>query len=548
VKIPVLTPSVTPRPVGTPYVNAEGAVPLAFGAGFGRAIQDAADVTSQYVVQAKGRADASAVLDAETAVANKFRPLLHDPEKGYLALTGRDAFAAREATHKGLQDAIDEAGKGLTGDQAAAFKARIQSRLEQAQLLVERHASDGLRSAVVSSAQGAYKSALDNVSADPGALKSEFTAMLGPLAMLARNTGKDVATVQEDFQRDAAEAALRTLKARSDTEGANALIAAHPFLAPHKPEIDRIGIDKQAEARAQAALPTVLKRSGEVDNALVQKAVDAIDPGPLRDAFRARLEHRAALAQRDWKDRAGEAAAKVFDLGQTATGRFDWNLVPDQERTKLERLDLAQADKFKRRSVIDARIEQGIATREEVAQRRKDQTEAWVTANSLITDDYETVARMKPEEFKAAFGMGQMTATQFKGVQDRYLLIQKNVGRVPDENVIADEARRALQLGPGRVSAMSPEKQKKVADLQKALQPEITDYAIRHKGAPMPRDELRKLVADWVAEVVVPNTGIIRDDRVPRFQAPRPVARPTKTLNGETREWNGKAWVPVGAP
>lgn len=85
--------------------------------------------------------DTATTKENDNRVADAFRTILHDPEKGYLATPGKLALTSRDGVIKSLKEAVKEAEKGLQNDvQRYMFKKTATARMQSALLQIDSHA------------------------------------------------------------------------------------------------------------------------------------------------------------------------------------------------------------------------------------------------------------------------------------------------------------------------------------------------------------------------------------------------------------------------
>jgi flagellar hook-basal body complex protein FliE len=111
-RIPVVQdPSVRTEGLPTPYAR-PFATPQGQGAGFGDVLEGAARVASDYVQEARQKADAASIQGAWGQAQDALNKTILDPEKGYSSLRGSDAMAGREKALGTYNKALDGINEG----------------------------------------------------------------------------------------------------------------------------------------------------------------------------------------------------------------------------------------------------------------------------------------------------------------------------------------------------------------------------------------------------------------------------------------------------
>lgn len=506
-KIPVLSqPEMAPRPVGTPFVDAHGATPEAFGAGIGQGIQDAAAVAQRFTLQAKQSADATASMAAASKLSAGNLDDLHNADTGFLTKQGNDAIAGRAAAHKSLDERAKSLSDGLANDdQRAAFAHLTRAQIQQDKLDIERHVQDANKVVDLATFGDSYKVALDRVSADPSQLDAQVQGMAPQLAVGAQRTGKPLNVLTDEFKRDAAEAAMKSRLRAEDIAGATTLLKEYPALAQYSDNVKRLVETQQSTQLGEEFVAKSLLPSGRVDDGKLLKLLDAMPEGSLRDYTRSRANARASDVQKAWRDKAdiltNAVKAKALNV---ATGRIDLNLADANQVAELKRVDPPMYETLRKTSAITAKSDLDAAHAAVYNQFGMDMGNPTTKAE---------IANLDLKGFRARYE-GLVNQNQMSIMVGRFQHMQAHIDRLPEETLVLGRVRTALRLGP---KDPIPTDQMPFFSAYLDGVREQT-RAMRKNGQEPTPEQMQKILNDQETEVVK-SPGFLWDTMQPAYEA-----------------------------
>jgi len=259
--------------------------------------------------QARNRADSVAILEAERKIGEWENKRLYDPETGALNVRGKEAMALPDTLANEFATLTGEIEKGLGSDrQRDAFNRVKTSRGMGLDLTIQRHVfgemnryeAEELKATVENAQQSAIANALDparvGVELDRavGAIKTHAPRLgLGPEAI-----EKQVAAVTSSTHVGVIERLLSTDRDK----------AAKAYFEETRGQINGDAIAKVERAidegslrgESQRAADEIILAGGTLTE---QRAkVRAIEDPKLRDAVQTRIEHEAAVREREERE------------------------------------------------------------------------------------------------------------------------------------------------------------------------------------------------------------------------------------------------------
>lgn len=585
-----------------PYASAE-----AQGAGVGRLVERGAQMAGDFAREAKAKADMSQVLGAVASGKDALNKIILDDQSGYSSLRGADAMAGRQKALEAFDKSMAQARARLTDDQRRMFEphalsiheqafshvisheAQEQERYSQAQFRGNLDATmETMQKPAILSDSGAlrlqvdslYQAGIDEARRRYGAdaSKDAISAVVTPELQKAALGGMQAALAQAEQSGDptVAQNALKTLggylitghqkqfagmveamtakvvilaDARrivggsveslavpggdpvAQVDGAKfaALIAAIPDDAPHREEIV-----KAAEAsrdRLQKALDGAVSK-------VVSRVLAAGDPDATGDF---RLDRPSvSAADRQWLRRVDEkkliALRDMEDKGRRQTTREDDhqsqrnynNLITQMMDAKARRQDWGQMspDEFRSRLLDDSQYPGGFTDK-----WTKAANSAFAKLKGEIGKPEEPIQASVNEVLKAVFKTNPNGAKDYVGpVHDAIVRFidsekQKHNGVAPDIATVRAFGEKELAKGSitkiGEAPGWLDFNSTRLVDFER--KPEFAGKQFNLPGA-------APIVRGPGGAVVAPPATVA--DR-----------RPRRTVGGETRVWNGSAWV-----
>jgi hypothetical protein len=620
-RIPVTQePSVRTEGLPTPYAR-PFATPQGQGAGFGDVLEGAAHVGSEYVQDARQRADAANIQGAWGQGQDALNKTILDPEKGYSSLRGSDAMAGREKALGSFNKALDGINEKLTPDQQRMFEPHLRALREQGYTHVIAHEAREQESY----AQGNFKGNVDStmetmqmpqIVADPDQLKASvgklfqagidegkrrygtdaskeaIQSVVDPMLQQAALGGMQAALTQAEQSGDptiaknafdvlgkyllknhnkqiggmvealTAKAAIATGAkdiiggsvsstmvpggdsiALVDGDRFAAKVAAIPLDTPHREEIVKAAEDsrKRLDTAKDAAIGTVVQRilkGGDPqaigDFRLDRPGVSAVDRMWLRD-----VDEKKLIALRDMQDREATKTRRERETDSLA----NYNNLITMMRDETQRRNLwgpMSPDQFRAKLLDGDTFPGGFSDKQVKAAQV-----AFNTLKNEVGRPQEPVQTAVSEIIKATFKGNQNAAKDYVGpIHDEVVNFiasekQKHNGVAPDPAAVRAHGLEQLARGSitkvGEAPGFLDFNSTRLIDFLR--KPEFVGKQFNPQGGGPVN------VREGVPGAAVPAQIPVRS------ATPVTTARkPTRTVNGVTKEWNGAAWVSPGSP
>lgn len=603
---PVPGEGTQPQPLPTPY-NQNQATPDLFGAGVGRTADRVSAVAEGIGQRAKEVADFGVVSAADAAIVKAQTALLHDNSvdestgqpRGYLYSRGHEAQARVQPTLEQLQKVVKEQTAAANNpQQQQAISRRGQMALDETHRQVMLHAGQQMDAVNAAAVKERISAALDSATFnafDPQARLQAITRAQGYIMGAARLAGDptDSGGRWQEFQKQAVAkiAAQMIDSGRGDLARDFLASPLIPVSAAKQQEIAALPAEQQADALKKARGPTalellgdasgpivhqlhsvllqqraeatarnilsneeVVKPSGEVNRTVLNEAlgkmpIDTPDQVDLFDRTRVAVDRQASMLHQAWREKADAATALAIAAGTDPdSGRFKWNLLGGTLQARIEQLDPKKAEELKAHSLSNERIERGQAKREELARRKAEAGEHWSSATMDFAIDYESLAKMTPDQFASKYGPPYLEPRPYAKMLERFNNLKKQVGKPPHEATILDEAKIPLGL-PADRGQFTADQGKQFSDLVEAVRKRTTDYAAAHRGEQPPPDELRVMVRDALMPVVVGKRFGLFDVTEEKFAVEKRLSQEVREVEADSKPARPIIWGnPGGRP
>jgi hypothetical protein len=342
-RVPVVGPE-TPaiRPVGTPYQSVSFS-PEAFGAGIGAEIQQGAAVADRLYEKWKKEANATARSAAQVRFSEAIDPILYNPPApqgqqqtgpvGFKYLQGEKAFEALEPTETEIRKIRDEIAASLKDEPTRQeFLDSTAGHLLAANREMMAHVGAEVEQTKDLTFQAKWKRAVRSVGDaynDPTRQLVESKNMnqaIDDEADRKQIHGVGREEFKAQWQREAVQAALDGFLAANDWQGARDYLNKTGAVLDTKVResyakaIEPLKNSVQGEVEARRIIAGA-SRGGSFDLAAAETELGKMEPGPVFDEARRRVEHESSIADAKRADQLeglfNEAYAIVNRIGTT---------------------------------------------------------------------------------------------------------------------------------------------------------------------------------------------------------------------------------------
>lgn len=364
-RIPVLdAPQVASRPIGTPFSSTHadsGFGDLARGVQqLGQGVQQAHDIATEradevqvneglasYVHTRNGTfyGDPDAAKKAESVTGQWGLDLTDGTQNeqmphGFFATKGKAAVGGSQQALEALDKRRKEIADGMTPAQREKFLSRSAMLHEESIKAVEMHVGQQVQEAEVAAQKALVEATLTTVSADPrneDAVQATYDAAAESLRKSALSP-EDANGKLADLQSAIAKTRVQTLLADGDWKAAgDVLDKSKGVLGKDAGQLRKAVSDTRLDVESEKTARGIIDLSrpdggGPVDENQALAAVEAIPPGPERDKVAAKVQHYAALADKEW----GNTVDKTYS-GAFSTYLKEGTLaaVPEQQKSWL---------------------------------------------------------------------------------------------------------------------------------------------------------------------------------------------------------------------
>lgn len=290
--------------------------------------------------QARDRADSVAVLEAERRISEWENKRLYDPQVGALNVRGKAAMSLPDELANEYATLTSEIEAGLGSDRQRQAFARVrQSRGMGLDLTIQRHVfgemnryeGEELKATVENAQSAAIANALDpkrvgeELDRAIGAIKTHAPRLgLGPEAI-----GKQVAAVTSSTHIGVIERLLSNENepaAKAYFEETRGQINGEAIAKIEK-AIEEGGLRGQSQEKADE----IISAGGTLTEQ--REKVRAIENPKLRDAVQTRVEHDAAIREREERERDEATLTTAYNAVEKAGG--DYFAIPSTVRASL---------------------------------------------------------------------------------------------------------------------------------------------------------------------------------------------------------------------
>jgi hypothetical protein len=558
-KVPVIqSPSVRSAP--TPgFRERLGPAPAGQTGTAVKAIGQMASSTWNMLEQEKAKADAARAVQEIAEFTREADRVMFDPTVdeatgrpvGYKLQQGEDAFGARDAYTKRIEDLVEQhAGRLANDDQKAAFRHHATAKVTSYLKEIQAHAGNEAERAQSQAYKIDREVELNHIAsfADNPEIRASSIANLRKIALAEGSQRGLKASDQAEWadlaEADANAAALNSLLSKGKVDEAEA------FYATVKGKLgaqgDRIA-RYLAEAKAQVAVEVksseivkaaMLPGYSWINQGKAMAAVEAMEPSAEKDRVRTLVEHRVAKLEQLRKDTANKKynqALAIYDLTGTLESQAmvelrNWFQDPNNAATE-------HWIRIKRNIAAEKR-----AGRTSDAQERREQRER----NLLAMEEFQS---LEPGE-RVRLDID----ARFRGFADQTTLfrlkrIQNASKRVVEGGGLARESEfRQFAQQAAKDVGLTKET---MADFQTYIDGWRVQYLEDHDGKEPTRKEMQQAVADALLYGDEKGGGWFSPNRY-KFQAERK-GEPFTPFSAEEQKYKpssalGTPTTPAPAP
>lgn len=369
---------------------------------------------------ARRRADSVAILEAERKIGEWENKRLYDPQSGALNVRGKDAMGLPETLAAEYATLTGEIEKGLGTDRQREAFARVKtSRGLGLDLTIQRHVAgeinryegEELQATVENAQQSAVANALD-----PDRVAQELDRAVGAIKTHAPRLGlgpqaieKQVARVTSQTHKGVIDRLLANdldQKAKAYFDEVKGQISGE-MLGQVEKALDEGTLRGQSQRKADE----IVTAGGTLTDQR-EKAKAITDP-KLRDAVEARIEHNAAIAEREDREIEEKRLNAAYD---TIDRTGDWTKIPASVWTDLPgsaRLSLKNYAEDKAR---------GIPTKTDLG--------SYYTLTNLVTGDRDKFLTTNLIEYR-----GKLSEGDFKQMADLQMRLRAGDDKAADKVV-----------------------------------------------------------------------------------------------------------------
>lgn len=540
-RIPVVQePSVRTEALPTPYAR-PFATPQGEGAGFGDVLQGAAHVASQYVQEARQKADAANIQGAWGAGQDLLNKKILDPQNGYSALRGKDAMDARDKVLADYNKGLEEINAGLTPEQQTMFAPHKRVLQEQGFTHSISHESVEMERY----AQGNFKGNIDStmetmqqpsVIASPVDLKANVDKLYQATIDEGKRrfgTGASKEAIQSVVDPALQTAALGGMQSalQQAEQAGDPTIASNAFgvlgkylLKNHQKQIGgmvealtaKAAIQSGAQGIIGGATDSVILPDGgqvaRVDGGKVASGVANLkDDTPHLSEIQDTVEKKQARLGKVWDGATGTVYQRVEGAAMLGGG-FDLDRAKavDKEWLRVNAPDLLR--KLQKEDDRGSRVERDLESKE-----------AWSSlAADMAAHPDLYKEKSAPEFTKLSVEMGVGPLDRIKALK-LFTDVQKAGQSEKVNTTVSEQLLKALPNS-------KTQREKLQGPLLDAATKFVEDWKAGSEGKLPPTEKIRAFVDTELGNVRVAGTGWIWQDRARRIEAERNPAYAGKEL------------------
>lgn len=353
--------------------------------------------------------------------------------RGFLAEKGKAAAEKSSQVRAAIERRRKELAEKIADPQTREeFLSRSGAILNDTTKRVELHVNEQIQAAGEVALKDRLAVGVQSIASnyrDRTAVAEQVTHMDETIQKLAPS--EEVARAQMNaWRQTAASTVLDQYLGAGDFRGAEQAFAElEPFLgeraAKYRQSISAVKEDREAEGHAAAIAEEATFDDGDFDTEWAIAEVDKLPEGPLRDEVRKRVEHRAMVAEGNWKQtihskfstaftsylKGGRTTAAVDPLVKSwliENAPEEWNKLEMMERHDR---DHARAQSRRGAGVKDPRLE---------AKQRA----AYVRFQADVAQNPDRYAGMTPEAFTAEWGP-ELREEDFRAAGGTYAATKK---------------------------------------------------------------------------------------------------------------------------
>ncbi len=450
-------------------------------------------------------------------------------EAGYLETQGLDANKNAKSAIERAQQRRNDIAQNLGSPEARAqFVRESDGTLESTRRTIEQHSAHQFRLAQQGSALAQRASSLNFIAknyANDEAVADQAEITKASLRKLSPGKSKEEQeAIDNAYDADVAKTRLNQFIGAHDITGARALFSQTKDVLG----VQAVQFQKLIEAAEQDQKGELLARdvfskaidpvSGWVDAAKARAELDKMPPSPIYDEARQRLDHRIAVAKQEKAEAIGakfDQALKQYRAAGTLTA------VEPALRIYLQddKNDPRQWEALRGIAKADAAHARGLP---ETPEQSRALTEFLVDLN----DNPDKYATMSPSQFESTWAPRLSKSDRERAgavLAGAHGKVNKQRGLSPLETKVVLQAGRDAGIFDPKKNDVSKWDDDQAGLFYAAVQ-QVEDLSAAYRKAKGEAPPVEK-VQEWMKSITlkgkVPDSGIIRDDRMTRIEAER---------------------------
>lgn len=483
----------------------------------GRAMSALGGQFASNAVDAQIDINEAAAKNADNALADSLREMMHNPESGYLNQTGKTAVDGFKPTREAIDTAVINAGNALENDaQRKAFTRAAHVRRQQALGMAETHAAHQTRQYNVDAtgaridsnerdmvtAAAAWKIPGSAFSLADGARRTEIENLIEQkYGANADPALKDAARLQ--FNTRANLAVLDDMLSRRQVKDAQEYFASNlRSIDPEKQDeirkaLETAGHQDNVLTYSDALFANVRGYDAQMKHLQADFEAGKID-GKEREAIEARIDHKQNIARARQAEGEKYALGAAYDFLQKNPGKSVEDLPPNVYRGVLTHLpSLRSFASQEGKTTTDPTIYYGLR------QMAANEPENFAKLNLLTSRD-----KLAPSDWKHLVELQS-------GINknDTKAMAMEKTLTMAVKSVHADMNAAGVDTSPGD----NKEKQQELAQFNASLLRAL-DEEQKQKGRALTFEEARKVGLDQLKQGWLQGSGIFFDDKARKYQ------------------------------
>lgn len=450
--------------------------------------QAATGALAQTIREERQKANETALLKADNALEAWRRKRLNDPDSGALAVKGEAAMGLPEQVGDEFNKLADDIAAGLNDEQRSAFDKIRSQTFGTIDLEVRRHVFNQMQEFRSSELKAGIDLGIDAATrsfADPelvgvhiANLEAKIRTNLPRLGVGKEGVEQQVAAVKSQVHVGVINNLLESdfRKARQYFEEAQGEIA------PDKLDDVKKALEAgTVRGESQTIADTVLGAGGTLREQLVKVKGMNLEP-EVRDAVEQRLEHDAALKDREEAESEKDAMRAGYDI-LDKTGRTD--KIPAAVWSGYSGATRSAMRSYAEQKAKGIPIKTDLPTYYARMTEARDHPETFATRNLL-----EDRARLDETEFKQLAGLQLSIANGNRTDAEKVLADFRTSSQVVDDALVGIGINPTVGVDKDEVKARAVANLRRMVDVRVATLQGTTGEKIRSKDVQSIVDEI----------------------------------------------------------